>query len=270
MTRCSLHNHTDFADGRDTAEAMAAAAFKLGCTSFGISEHAPQPFDPSGGIKEGYTQIYIDTMQKLREQYQERMQVWCGIEQELYAPMYDDVYDYVIGSVHYVFREGIYVPVDRSREEFIQAVDEVWHGDAIRFAEEFYRLTAELPQVFAYDIVGHFDLITKYNEDDCLFSTQDMRYRDAVMSALNELVKRDKIFEINSGAISRGYRKTPYPQPWIIRELHAREARIILSADAHAAENIFFGYEEMKELVYSCGYREVTVFKDGQWVQESI
>ena len=270
MTRCSLHNHTVFADGGDTAEAMAAAAFKMGCISFGISEHSPLPIDPSGGMKEGYTEIYIDTMRSLRKQYQGRMQVWCGIEQELYSPLYEDVYDYVIGSVHYVYHDGMYVPVDRSRQEFVQAVETVWHGDAIRFAEEFYRLTAELPQVFAYDISGHFDLITKYNEDDCLFSTENMRYRDAAMSALTELVKQDKIFEINSGAISRGHRKTPYPQPWIIRELHARGARIILSADAHAAENIFFGYEEMKELVYSCGYREVTVFRNGQWIQEEI
>ena len=50
--------------------------------------------------------------------------------------------------------------------------------------------------------MGHFDLLTKFNEGDRLFDAGAPRYLDAAMGALDTLLKEDVLFEINTGAMS--------------------------------------------------------------------
>ena len=61
------------------------------------------------------------------------------------------------------------------------------------------------------DIIGHFDLVTKFNELGGYLDLSDPRYVRAWKAAVDALLSYDRPFEINTGAISRGYRTTPYP-----------------------------------------------------------
>ena len=56
------------------------------------------------------------------------------------------------------------------------------------------------------DIIGHLDLITKYNEDESYFQFNDKDYMNIVCDCIDRLLINDKIFEVNTGAIARGYR----------------------------------------------------------------
>ena len=106
-------------------------------------------------------------------------------------------------------------------------------------------------------IVGHFDLPTKYNERSPLYDTASSVYRDAAFAAMEELNAAGKIFEINSGAISRGWRTTPYPAPELLRHLHAIGGRICISSDAHAADAITCAFGQSEALALSCGFTEL-------------
>lgn len=44
--QCSVHTHSDLCDGRDSLEAMAAAAFDAGVRYFGSSGHSHTPIPP--------------------------------------------------------------------------------------------------------------------------------------------------------------------------------------------------------------------------------
>ena len=48
-------------------------------------------------------------------------------------------------------------------------------------------------------------------------------------------------FEINYGAIARGYRKTPYPDPRITDTLTKRGAKIIKTSDCHDKRFLLYG-----------------------------
>ena len=85
-------------------------------------------------------------------------------------------------------------------------------------------------------IVGHFDLVTKFIEQGELFDTSHPRYRAAVLRALDCLCRHDVVFEINTGAIARGLRTSPYPEPWIREEIRARGKRFIRNSDCHKKE----------------------------------
>ena len=75
----------------------------------------------------------------------------------------------------------------------------------------------------------------------------------------------DKIFEMNSGVVSRGYRKEPYPQVPLLKEIQQKGGRIIISSDAHRAEHICYNYYENIRLAYDCGFRKISVLtKDGE------
>ncbi len=114
MLRCSLHNHSRFADGKNSVEEMAAAAYKLGCRSFGLSEHSPFPPDPDAGMPAGSVRAYREAVLACREKYAGRMEIVLGLEQDLYSPAPAEAYDLLIGSVHYVCPGGEYVSVDIS------------------------------------------------------------------------------------------------------------------------------------------------------------
>ena len=55
---------------------------------------------------------------------------------------------------------------------------------------------AQIPEV---DIVRHFDLLTKYNEQGALYDTQSSWYRDAAFAAMETLNAAGKIFEMKHG-----------------------------------------------------------------------
>ena len=104
--------------------------------------------------------------------------------------------------------------------------------------------------------MGHFDLIAKFNEGDKLFDTGHPRYVAAAMAALDRLAERDVICEINTGAMSRGYRSAPYPAPALLRAMRERNIPICVTGDSHSAAALLHAVPQAIELARSCGYRE--------------
>ena len=59
---CSVHNHATLCDGRDTPEAMAAAAFAQGIRYFGLSCHSHTPIpDDEGAVLPADMTAYRDS-----------------------------------------------------------------------------------------------------------------------------------------------------------------------------------------------------------------
>jgi histidinol-phosphatase (PHP family) len=63
------------------------------------------------------------------------------------------------------------------------------------------------------------------------------------------LLRTHRIFEINTGAISRGYRATPYPSAEIIAYLKQRGAILLLSSDSHSKETLAFQFDMWDNLL---------------------
>ena len=166
-------------------------------------------------------------------------------------------YDYIIASCHLL--DGF--PVDSSLERAEELIAHFGGADAS--AQLYYERCAAIAEIPEADIVGHFDLPTKYNERKPLYDTASRAYRDAAFAAMERLNAAGKIFEINTGAISRGYRTSPYPEPELLRHLHALGGRICISSDAHFAAAVACAFEACEALAKSCGFTELWEF-DGQ------
>lgn len=270
MIRSSIHNHTVYCDGENTPEEVIRAALALGFTTVGIAEHSVFPEDPPSGMTpEGETALYRELMD-LREKYRGQIHVAAGIEQDTFSPPMQMPWEYVIGAVHYIKVDGQLIPVDLSPDITKACIDGPFGGDAMGFAACYYRGLAEVVERTDCDVIAHFDLLTKFKEIAPLIDTKSLRYRRLVSDTLDALLPADRIFEINSGAMARGYRGKPYPGDWILREMNRRGARIMLSSDSHAAAQVGFAFAQMASYAKTCGYHTGWVLTEDGWKEEVL
>jgi histidinol-phosphatase (PHP family) len=117
-------------------------------------------------------------------------------------------------------------------------------------AEDYYALVAALPEKTGCDIIAHFDLITKYNEGDALFRTDDPRYTAAADAALDRLLAAPKrpLLEVNTGAMVRGWRSEPYPERRILDRWLSGGGELILSSDCHDKRALLHAFDRYASL----------------------
>lgn len=244
MIFSDLHVHTLFSDGKNTPREVTEEAVKRGMKKIGFSDHSYTDFDQSFCIPAQKIMQYRGCIAGLKNEYAGKIEILCGIEQDYYSDEPTDGYDYVIGSVHYVYKDNKYIPVDESPQILLSAVERYFDGDIYNFAEEYYRIVSDIMRKTQADIIGHFDLVTKFNECGKLFDESHPRYRAAAISAADALLESGAVFEINTGAISRGYKTSAYPSDELIRYIAAHSGKFILSSDSHAKETLCFDFEK--------------------------
>lgn len=262
----SVHTHSVLCDGKNTLAEMAAAACAAGVRYFGASghSHTPAPADV-GCVLDTDLSTYRTEVMRLREEYAGRMEVLLGIEWDSQSDGVRPDFDYWIGSVHELHSPatGEYYCVDWEAESLAACRDRACGGNFLSVAEWYYRDVAALAQQKP-TILGHIDLITKLNQDGAFFDETAPRYRGAALTALHAADPAVTLLEINTGAVRRDYRKTPYPAPFLLKEWRAMGGMVILTSDAHSADAILFGYDLAAEVALAAGFTETAILtKDG-------
>ena len=200
------------------------------------------------------------------------------------------VYDYIIGSTH-AFRltwaelderrrstkalwdpwingvefsdDGAYIYVDYGTEPFSWAAENIYHGDYMAIAEDYFRDEGGIVAGTDCDIVGHFDLLLKFNEKEKFFDEESPRYKAARDKALERIFadfkakEREPIFEINTGAMAKGYRSIPYPSPETLALIREMGGQIVINSDCHKAEMLDFGFEEAEKAARKAGFSKI-------------
>ena len=248
-----FHVHSDFSDGANTPEEIVEAAVARGMTRLGISDHSYTSFDLEPCVPKERLEERRRVLAGLKEKYRGRIALCCGIEQDLYSDLPAEGCDYVIGSAHYLLLNGEYRHVDNTPEMLTETAERFFGGDIYAVAEEYFRTAAQVVEGTGCDIIGHFDLISKFNERCRLFDPAHPRYVAAWKAAADALLPYGKPFEINTGAISRGWRTEAYPAADILRYLADRGARFILSSDSHSADTLCFDFPEQERRAAALG-----------------
>ena len=125
-----FHIHTTFCDGSDSPEEILRAAIFLGMKRIGFSCHNYTYFDESYCIKKDKIKDYKAEIRFLAEKYRDKIEVFCGTETDYYSDESTEDFDYVIGSVHYLKKNGSFFELDNSRDEFMCLAESVcWSRD---------------------------------------------------------------------------------------------------------------------------------------------
>lgn len=249
MIKSDFHIHSNFCDGLNSAEEMVVSAIEKGLDIVGICCHSYTFFDLTYCIKENNEKAFQREIGALKQKYADKIKVLCGIEQDYYSDAPTDGFDYVIGSVHYIKVGEKYYSVDHKAEVFKDNVKNAFGGDFFAAAESYFATVADVVDKTGADIIGHFDLISKFNEKDALFDSENPRYISAWKSAVDKLVLSGKPFEINLGAIARGLKTDAYPSQKMINYVREKGGKFILSSDAHNKENVAFQFERFEGLL---------------------
>lgn len=247
-----FHLHTCFCDGRETPAAMAAQAHNIGLSDLGFSAHAPLPFPCDWCMPADKEAQYRQQIAALRAQYRGSMHILCGVEADDCTAVAPDMYDYIIRSVHFIEKDGARRPVDESPQETRRTVRECFGGDGYAYAAAYFGAVAAMP-VSDRTIIGHFDLVAKFNETDPVFDEEDARYLTPALEALSALPLSAPL-EINTGAIFRGRRSVPYPTATLLRAWKKRGGEIILSSDAHTPAALCYRFDDASALARACGF----------------
>ena len=254
MLRANYHTHTVFCDGDNTAQQMVDRALELGFVHLGFSGHMDEEIHMDWPA-------YVAEITRLREAYAGTLDILCGVELDtLYEPTCCPGAEYVIGSTHYV---DVDVPFSRAIDAGVvtsqRLCDECFGGDWYRMCRSYFELEAQVYDRLNCTFVGHFDLITRFNDQLRAFDETDRRYTVPALEAMEHLVAQGVPFEINCGAHNRGRKAELYPRQSLLRALHDFGGRIFINSDAHQTAVLNGSFNVAVEQALACGFTHVNL-----------
>ena len=268
MITTDLHTHTNYCDGENSPREMAEEAYKKGFKYYGFSGHSYDPSVEPYSMTPTGTEQYKAEINALKKEYDGKMTIFLGLEQDYHSAPYSDGYDYIIGSVHNIEKQGKLYPVDLSPEMLQEVLDEHYGGDFESFAEEYFDLVSDVVNKTNCDIIGHLDVISKFFEQKPRFLTD--RYKKAALNAVRKLIPYNRFFEINVGAMTRGCRTSPYPAEFILKEINRLGGRIVINGDCHEKERLGDFLEDAAILAKKCGFSERWLLTENGWTPEKL
>lgn len=258
MLRANYHTHTTFCDGSSTAEEQVNKALELGFVALGFSSHV----DP--GIPMDW-QAYTAEVRRLQEERAGSLDILLGAELDnLWDRSHCPGAEYVIGSTHYIpvpDDEPLAGCVDYEPEISERCCREYFGGDWYAMCRAYFEFEAQVVERTQCTFVGHFDLVTRFNDELHAFDEEDPRYVGPALEAMEHLVEQGVPLEINCGAFNRGRKEELYPRRSLLRALRDFGGEILITSDAHDAALLNGGFDVAVERALGCGFTHVNVLR---------
>ncbi|CAN5586361.1 histidinol-phosphatase HisJ family protein [soil metagenome] len=169
-----------------------------------------------------------------------------GNEEEMDRVATSLPYDYVIGSVHRVDYEEVDHPDHME-------IYEKW--ETYELYEAYYENVRKAALSGRFEVIGHPDLIKIFRH----FPDRDIT--PMLEETADAVAESGVVVDVNAAGLRKPIGEI-YPARDFLEMFYRRGVQIILSSDAHAANEVAAGYDESLKLVHDVGYREVVTFKD--------
>jgi histidinol-phosphatase (PHP family) len=253
--KTNYHTHSTWCDGKDSVEAISLAAVDAGFDVLGFSSHAMAPGCPLEWVVSAEKlPAYIQEVRTVALRLKDSIRILCGVEADYLEGLCNPDranfpgVDYIIGSVHYVrAADGASVAVDESPEKLSLGISDHFGGSAEAFIKAYFAQEREMISSFDFDIIGHMDLVRKFNARHPYFDENAPWYLKELELTADVVAKSGKIVEINTGAISRGWLDDAYPSATFRDMLRARGVKFILNSDAHSADALSCAFDKFAQ-----------------------
>ncbi|MDR2477201.1 MAG: histidinol-phosphatase [Treponema sp.] len=283
----SLHTHTKFCDGRDDVELMCRAAFEKCLGAIGFSAHAPigkTGIQSNWHLQDERLGDYIEAVYAARRRWEGKLAVYLGLECDyikgLRSALDRDIVglnvDFIIGSVHYIVPpSGEPFTVDGPIQELERGIENSFNGSGEALMHAYWDAVAEMTALGGFDILGHVDLIKKNNQESRWFNIESEAYSRRIAETARSLGQAGLAAEINTGGLNRKRTSDTYPSLAVLRVFRQNHIPILISADAHSAEELDGNYPAAYKTLLKAGYTEHVLFtgrKDGKavWHTEEL
>jgi histidinol-phosphatase (PHP family) len=168
-----------------------------------------------------------------------------GAQRELAAALAGQLWDYVLGSVHFI--DGW---------AFDYAPDKGWSGrDVDSVYHAYFDNVLELVATGLFDILTHPDVVKVFGHRPTV--SMQSRYAEVARALAGAGM---------SAEVSTAGLRTPvgemYPGPDFLRALAAEGVPLVLSSDAHYPEHVGHAFPEATEYIASFGYTKTAAYSE--------
>lgn len=266
MCYSNLHTHTVFSDGAHTLRENVESAIEKNMLSLGFSDHSFTSSDTSYCIKKEAYPDYFKAVNELKEEYKDIIPVYLGLEMDYFSEIEREKFDYIIGSVHYIIKDGICYPIDHSATQQYNCINDAFGGSVLDMAKHYYESVVEHARLNKPDVIGHFDVITKFS----VMPEDDEEYKKFSLYALEETLKYCKYIEVNTGAMSRKVKDSPYPNKFLLENILKLGGEVVLGSDSHNKNNLVYAFDSSVEMLKNIGFDHISVFNGRTFEKQDI
>ncbi len=273
----NYHSHSLYCDGHAPIRDFLDEAVRQGFTSYGVSPHAPLPWTTRWTMLALELPVFIHEMHRLREEYKERLELYCGLEidhidQDInpQAGIFKNLtLDYKIGSVHLIHNQaGRLVDIDLNVEKFRKAVDDSFSGDVEYVVGKYFEAQMEMARTGGFDILGHMDKISFNVESYRPGLTSSRFYTDKVERLLELATSKSYIIEVNTKAYAKqGVTFIGRAHYHLLKDMGAK---VVVNSDSHYPSLINAGRMEALHDLKEAGIKEVMELHGGKWCNVAI
>lgn len=279
--KTNYHTHSTFCDGKVSAEEMVKAAIEKKLDILGFSSHSMFPFSSDWHLQSKEHENYVQEILRLKKLYENQIKIQLGFEadfiQGVCAPdfsRYADFHpDYLIGAVHFVPGKNGFIEADGDFTETREKIKTVFDNDRKKAVQAYFDFERTMIKNCNFTILAHPDLIRKQNSPsapDIFFDKKETWYKDEIKLTADAIAKSGVCVEINTGGMARGYLDTPYPSAEFLALLHEKNVPITINSDAHAPDNLDYGFDDAISFAKKIGYSEIQYFIDGKMMCQKI
>ena len=272
----NYHTHSLFCDGKSTLEEHVRAAERCGLCQLGFSAHAPVPFENKFAISEENLPEYIREIDRLKSQTDVCLlkSLECDFIPEMTVGFSErravNGLDYVIGGVHLVkppHGDGLWFIDGPKQEIYDNGLRELFDSNVKLAVTTFWEQTFEMLETERMDIIAHFDKIKMHNRNR--FFTEDEKWYKILADKAIQLIKqKNVIIEVNTRGLYKKRSDSFYPSTELLIKARKADIPVIISSDAHQADELVLFVPEALVGLQRCGYDHTARFdtEKGQFV----
>lgn len=169
-----------------------------------------------------------------------------GLEAETARLLASQAFDYVIGSVHFIngwgFDDSRYLEGYQKREIY-------------DIYKDYFELVKAAARSGLFDIIGHLDLVKKYN-----FRPQT-DFTALLEDAVQAIASAGVCVEINTAGLRKPVGEI-YPSKEILAMCYKAGVPMVLGSDAHEPNQVGMDFGLAVATAQEIGYKEVAVFRN--------
>ncbi len=240
------HMHPNLLKKPEQGIEFIETAIKKGFDEICFTDHMPFTVtgDEHDRIPFGKVSDYCFEVRRLQTEYKEKISIRLGIEIDFHPTCIDEIenvlsqgnFDYIIGSSHLNIT-GFNIPMkETTQNEFAEIV----LNNHLQAIESGYFDTLSHLDVYRW-VFSAYPLI----DDNYCYK----RHLPILHKLFEALDKHNMNLEINAAPLFKKFDNLgAYPQSEILEISREYNLKYIYGSDAHRAEHIGFGYEEIKSL----------------------
>ena len=264
----NYHTHSLYCDGKSTLEEHVREAEKCGLLQLGFSSHSSVPFENNFAISEERIPEYIKEIEQLQQKT--NIKLLKSLECEFVPGITKDFdvwhttynLDYVIGGVHLVrppHGDGLWF-IDGSKQEiYDNGLRDLFGNDIKAAVTAFWEQTFEMLETQHLDIIAHFDKIKMHNRDR-FFKEDESWYKVLADKAIQLIKRHDVIIEVNTRGLYKKRCDHFYPSTELLMKARKADIPVIVSSDAHKAEELTLFVPEALVELQRCGFDHTARF----------